>query len=162
MPFTFSHRFQIISPETLNFITQLKKPSVPKRWLHLISGLLWTGVGLLLNNFASGWISEYEQNVILVLVVLGVTIGLLISYFGFRHISKKNIDRINDLPDPVCIFAFQAWENYILVFVMMSMGIILRTTSFFPKILLAPFYIGIGLALILSGLPYYRAFCRTK
>ncbi len=146
----------------MNLKAILKKPAVPKRWLFLISGVLWSVVGLMLNRFAVHWMIDVTQNQVWIIALSGSIIGLLIAFFGFRHISKLNIDRIARMPDPVCVFAFQEWENYLLVIVMMSIGIILRTVSFIPKLLLAPFYIGIGLALILSGLPYYRAFYNTK
>lgn len=158
----FLFEFYYLYSVNMTWQNFLKKPAVPKRWLFLISGSLWTGVGLLLNRFAAGWMINFQSKTVLIVIFIGMIIGLLITFFGFSRISKKNISRISKLPDPVCVFAFQEWENYLLVVMMMTIGIILRTTSFFPKSLLTPCYIGIGLALILSGIPYYRAFYTTK
>lgn len=60
------------------------------------------------------------------------------------------------MPSYSCIFAFQKWQSYILIAVMMSMGIFLRTTTFFPRLPLASVYIGIGTALFISSINYYR------
>ena len=69
-------------------------------------------------------------------------------------LAKKNIHRIQMLPDKACIFAFQEWTSYPLVAVMIIMGFLLRHSSI-PKILLAPMYIGIGGGLIIASLQYY-------
>jgi hypothetical protein len=74
---------------------------------------------------------------------------------GFSLLAKKNIQRIQRLPDKTCVFAFQEWTSYPLIAVMITMGILLRHSSI-PKTLLAPMYIGIGGGLIIASLHYYR------
>ncbi|MBC8216415.1 MAG: hypothetical protein ISS10_02205 [Candidatus Marinimicrobia bacterium] len=140
----------------------LTKPAVNKRWLLLVSGLLWSGVGIMLNTFAFRWVGQYHGMELFTVIFVGIVLGITIAKFGFRHIAKKNIQRINSLPERVCVFAFQAWKSYILILVMMSMGIFLRTSSLFPKILLSPMYIGIGTALFVSGLEYYLGYYRIE
>ncbi len=140
----------------------LTKPAVNKRWLLLVSGLLWSGVGIMLNTFAFRWIAQYHGMELFTVIFVGIVLGITIAAFGFRRIAKKNIQRINSLPERVCVFAFQAWQSYILILVMMSMGIFLRTSSLFSKILLSPMYIGIGIALFVSGLEYYLGYYRIE
>jgi len=82
--------------------------------------------------------------------------GTIISFFGFSKLAKKNANRIMEYPEKVCIFAFQRWQMYILVVIMMSMGFFMRTTNFIPKYILAPVYVGIGLALFVSSFVYYK------
>ncbi|MCJ7802407.1 MAG: hypothetical protein MUP82_08645 [Candidatus Marinimicrobia bacterium] len=109
------------------------KPAVNRKWLLVISGLMWSGVGI----FTS--------------VIIGLLAGLTIARFGFGNIANKNVGRILSYPKHACVFAFQEWKSYILIAVMMGMGIYLRTTGLVPKFILAPLYIGIGTALFLSS-----------
>jgi len=134
------------------------KPQVNKKWLIMVSGMMWSGVGLLLIWIASKWFVTFDSWQITLALIVGPLLGLAIAYFGFRNLAKKNADRILAYPERVCIFAFQRWQMYILIVVMMSMGIFMRTTSFIPRFLLAPMYIGIGSALFLSSFVYYRRY----
>ena len=89
-------------------------------------------------------------------VLCGIVLGISIAVFGFRKVAATNIKRILEMPEYSCVFAFQKWQSYILIVVMMSMGIFLRTTNIFPRLYLAPVYIGIGSALLISSIKYYR------
>ena len=131
------------------------KPAVPKNILILISALMWSLVGILLNSIAYRWFSVITQKQIILAIIIGIILGLAITIFGFSKIVKKNIKRINNLPKKPCIFAFQSWQNYLLIIFMISLGIFLRNTSFFPKIILTSMYIGIGFALFSSSFIYY-------
>lgn len=119
---------------------------------------MWSGVGVLLIWIASKWFVTFDSRQMTVALITGPLLGLAIAYFGFRGLAKKNADRIQAYPQRVCIFAFQRWQMYILVLVMMSMGIFMRTTSYIPKFLLAPVYIGIGSALFLASFVYYKRY----
>lgn len=132
------------------------KPAVNKKYLILISGIMWSGVGILLNYIASLWLYNFEQWQIVYTYFVGILMGTIISFFGFSKLAKKNANRIMEYPEKVCIFAFQRWQMYILVVIMMSMGFFMRTANFIPKYLLAPVYVGIGLALFVSSFVYYK------
>ena len=134
------------------------KPGVPRKWLLLLSGIVWSGTGILLNFFAYRWIPELTLIQIEIDVAAGILLGSIIAYFGFSLVAKKNIKRILAYSGRVCVFAFQEWKSYILIAVMMTMGIYMRTTGLIPKYLLAPVYIGIGLALFLTSFLYYKIF----
>ena len=138
------------------------KPSVNKKCLILISGIMWSGVGVLLNWIASKWLPAFEQWQIIFTYSLGLVMGLIISSFGFSKLAKKNSDRIMKYPEKVCVFGFQRWQMYILIVIMMSMGFFMRTTSFLPKYLLAPVYVAIGLALFISSFVYYKKLLAIK
>lgn len=133
----------------------LKKPAVNRRILLLLSGLMWSGVGILLNSFAFRWLQYYEGWSIVASASAGILLGLIIAFFGFRKVAAKNIRRILDMPERSCVFAFQRWQSYILIAIMMSMGIFLRNTGIVPRLYLASLYIGIGSALLISSLRYY-------
>ncbi len=134
---------------------QKYKPEIDKRWLLLIAGMMWSGVGVLLNLIALKWIKTFNLSESLFSFTGGPLLGFMIAWFGFKKIVYKNINRIKSYPQRVCLFAFQEWRIYILIIVMMSLGVFLRSTSFIPKIILAPAYIGIGIALFFSSFLYY-------
>ena len=134
----------------------VKKPAVGQKWLLNHSGIIWSGVGILLNSFAIRWLRLYEGWPLIASVTCGIMLGLAIAFFGFRKIATGNIQRILEMPAKSCVFAFQKWQSYILIVVMMSMGIFLRHTTIIPRIYLASIYMGIGTALFISSFNYYR------
>jgi hypothetical protein len=67
----------------------------------------------------------------------------------------KNIIRISLLPERACIFAFTSWQGYIMIALMMTVGMTLRTVSF-PKYYLSLPYTTMGGILITGGLKFYR------
>jgi len=132
------------------------KPAVNRKWLIIVSGLMWSGVGMFLNILAFNWLKSFNNTQLFVTIIIGLLAGWVIARFGFGNIADKNINRIFAYPKEVCVFAFQEWKSYILIAVMMSMGIFLRTTGLIPKYILAPMYIGIGTALFLASFKYYK------
>jgi len=143
-------------------MNQRLKPSVNKKWLILISGILWSVVGVLLNWIASKWLPNFELWQITFTYVFGVLLGATISISGLNRLAGKNRDRILEYPEKVCVFAFQRWQMYILIVVMMCIGFFIRTTTFIPKYLLALVYVGIGLALFISSFVYYKSLFTEK
>jgi len=132
------------------------KPSVNRKYLILISGILWSGVGILLNYIASKWLNHFQQWQIVFTYFVGIIMGSIIAVFGFSKLAHKNANRIMKYPEKVCIFAFQRWQMYILIVIMMSLGFFMRTSNLIPKYLLAPVYVSIGLALFASSFVYYK------
>ena len=132
------------------------KPAVHRKWLILLSGIMWSGVGIFLSGLAIKWMIKLETTQIGLIVITGLILGVGISYFGFSKIAQNNINRIKELPEKPCVFAFQKWHSYVLIAFMMTMGIMMRTSGLIPKPLLAPVYIGIGFALFSSSILYYK------
>ncbi|MCF8296221.1 MAG: hypothetical protein K9J13_01635 [Saprospiraceae bacterium] len=132
------------------------KPKV----LIFISGILWSFVGILLNHFAAKWFVNLPKAEKITSIVFGGIMGIIIAYFGFNKIAKNNIKRILEYKDKACFFAFQSWKSYIIIVIMISMGIFMRTSGLIPKYILTPIYIGIGLALFIAGIQYYIVLLR--
>jgi hypothetical protein len=133
------------------------KPGVPRFWLHLLSGVMWTSVGVYLMSLTREWISPVSMVIALLIILLGALLGAAIYFFGFSKFADKNIQRIEDIAsDRPCLFAFQQWTSYPLVIFMISLGIVLRIYSPFPKTFLAVMYIGIGFSLFLASFHYYK------
>ena len=135
------------------------KPSVDRRGLLLLAGLLWSGAGMLLISFAVRWLVDLSGHPVLITVitVAGIMFGAAISLFGFRRMARQNIQRILSMPEHSCIFAFQKWQNYILIAFMMSLGIFMRRTHILSPIYMSTMYMGIGTALLSTSLLYYRS-----
>ncbi len=131
---------------------------IKRDWLLIISGILWSGVGILLNSFAGRWLSAYSRFEITESILIGSILGVLIAFFGFKRVARKNIRRILNLREKTCPFAFQEWKSYVLIIFMMSLGIYLRHTALIPKLYLSMMYIGIGSALFLSSFFYYHSY----
>jgi hypothetical protein len=132
-------------------------PAVDKRILIALSGAAWIIVGVILLKLALGWLSPVDVKTSFLLGLTGVTLALLIHHFGFLKLVDRNIERIMQMKDKVCIFAFQAWKSYLIIAVMVAMGMTLRQSSL-PKPYLAVIYIGFGGAMVLSSIRYIRTF----
>lgn len=140
---------------------KLKKfdPAVDKRILIVLSGAIWTFVGIILCNLALNWLLDSAGEDLPLFAGAGIVAALLIGYFGFLKIVNKNIDRIIAKPSKVCIFAFQPWKSYLIVIIMITLGIFLRSSPV-PKKYLSIIYSGFGGAMILSSLKYYWVFIK--
>jgi len=138
---------------------QIRKftPSADKRVLVLLAGIMWCGVGILLVHFALSWIAVTSGREKIFLYVSGFLAAMPIHHFGFLRVADKNLKRLLPLNVKRCVFSFMTWKSYILVAFMMTLGITLRHSSI-PKPYLSVLYNGIGLALFLSGLRYFRFF----
>ncbi len=135
---------------------------VTPHYLHLISGVLWSCIGLFLITLATSWLVTLKVDHSWLLIFSGTLAGIIVSFYGFTNIVNKNIERINGLEGQVSILAFQTWRSYMLVIIMMTMGIYIRRSEWIPLLIKTPGYYTIGTALSLSSFRYYKAFTRTQ
>lgn len=146
----------------MEWINKLK-PGLPKNWLLLIAGLMWTGVGIFLISLALEWIFNPAVDRPWIYWLPGVLLALAIYRFGFSRLSRKNSRRISGLEDEKpCLFAFQEWHSYPLVLFMIGLGITLRKFTPIPKPVLGILYLGIGGGLGLSSILYYRKILQNR
>ena len=139
----------------------MKIPSVPRKVLLLLAGLVWSAVGLVLSAVAARWFVMVRQNILIPLLA-GLGAGMAAHWLKFSRLSANNIARIlAQAPgkDKICLFAFFSWQGYLLVGVMMLLGYTLRHLPI-ERIYLAPLYLAIGLGLLLSSLTYYRRYAQ--
>jgi hypothetical protein len=134
-------------------------PAVDKKILVLLAGVMWCGIGIMLICFAVTWLDRYNGKGKWLLYAAGFLGAMPIHHFGFLKIADKNLKRLLPLTEKKCVFAFMTWKSYLVVLIMVSMGIGLRHSSI-PKQYLSILYNGIGLALFLSGIRYFRFFFR--
>jgi len=130
-------------------------PQVDKRVLIFIAGLMWCGVGVMLIRYAISWLSICNGKEQIFFYSAGFLAAMPIHHFGFLKLADKNINRLLPLKDKQSLFSFITPKSYLIIIVMVSMGIALRHSSI-PKKYLSLLYNGIGLALFLSGIRYFR------
>ncbi len=132
-------------------------PALPKRWLLVLAGCMWTGVGVMLLTYAINWLSDPLSGITILLGALGVLISIIANRLQFSKLATKNIERILILNEKACLFAFQAWKGYLIIFVMITGGILLRSSAI-PRPYLAVAYTSVGGALLQASLIYYQRF----
>lgn len=137
------------------------KPAVPKYWLITLAGLMWSAVGLMLCRLAYIWLAAVAWQQAAFLGVLGVISALVVYRYKFSKFALKNIDRLCQLADKSCIFAFQAWHSYLIIIVMIALGVALRHSPI-PKHYLAVVYTAIGGALFMASFHFYHRIWYVK
>jgi hypothetical protein len=130
-------------------------PRTDKRILIFLAGLMWCGVGVMLVRYAISWLSACSLKDQIVFYSIGFLAAMPIHFFGFSKIADKNLNRLAPMTEKKCVFSFMTWKSYLIVLFMVSLGITLRHSSL-SKRYLSIIYDGIGLALFLSGLRYFR------
>jgi hypothetical protein len=132
-------------------------PAIPRHYLLAIAGTLWTFAGVLLCVRALLWLGGFEVVEVLAVETAGVAAAIAVYEIGLSKIVDKNIDRIGQLPDRACLFAFTAWRGYAMIALMIGAGVALRRVPF-PKYLLSGPYTAMGGALLGGSAGFYRAF----
>lgn len=118
---------------------------------------MWCGVGIMLIRYAVSWLSLCTGKEKILFYSAGFLAAMPIHHFGFLKIADKNINRLLPLTEKENLLSFMTPKSYLIVIVMVSMGIALRHSPI-PKKYLSLLYNGIGLALFLSGIRYFRVF----
>jgi hypothetical protein len=118
---------------------------------------MWSGVSIMLLNYAVTWLTHPLTVMNILLGVVGVALSIWANKVQFSHLAKKNINRIAAMNDKVCLFAFQAWKGYLIIAVMITGGILLRHSAI-PRPYLAVVYAAIWGALLQASVHYYLRF----
>ncbi len=134
-------------------------PSVPRRFLFAIAGLLWTFAGGLLCVRGTIWLWELTLPVFASVESAAIALAAAGYIFLFAGIVRKNITRIGALPDRASVFSFTAPRGYVMIAVMMTAGIMLRGSSIPPYYLSLP-YSAMGGMLLTGSVAFYREFFR--
>lgn len=137
------------------------KPAVPKCWLFAASGLMWSAVGLGMCAVGVGWLGSVGMVRAAGFGAAGLVLALAAVRWPFGAVAAKNIRRLRQLPDRGCVFAFQAWQSYLLVALMIGLGAGLRHAPVSREVL-SVLYIGIGGALLTASRRYYGHLSRLR
>jgi hypothetical protein len=136
-------------------------PAVPRHYLFGLAGAFWTFAGVLLCARAIIWLDVFPIGIEIALETGSLSLAVAGYWVLFVKVVQKNIDRIGHLPDPACVFAFSAWQGYIMIAAMMTLGITLRNTSI-PKYFLAVPYTAMGGILLIGSARFFRQFAAAR
>ena len=118
------------------------------RTVHLfVAALLWTVIGLVLMIRGWGWIGPGAARL---LVVLALALGTVKSLFILDKSANRCMRRIRDFDDNTCLGAVYSWKTWLLVLLMMTFGITMRTITD-PGRIIGTLYVAIGWALLFSS-----------
>jgi hypothetical protein len=135
-------------------------PAVPRFYLFGLAGAFWTFAGLMLCARAILWLNAFPLSIELALEAASIMVAIIGYLFLFVKVVQKNIDRIGQLPEQACVFAFAAWQGYIMIALMMTIGITLRNTSI-PRYFLAVPYTAMGAILLIGSTRFFRQFATS-
>ncbi|MGN0368923.1 MAG: hypothetical protein ACI4EW_00075 [Butyrivibrio sp.] len=123
---------------------------VKKNTLLLIACLVWTAAGI---NILRIGLVTYPPYVSLLNILLSVVVFSVFQYFIFGRLVKKHTARIQGYEEERQFFLkFFDVKSFIIMAVMMTGGILLRTTGIAPVRFIAVFYTGLGASLLLAGI----------
>ncbi len=133
------------------------KPAVSRDRLYALAALLWAIAGLILCYRSFVWLTPFSAASELGIEMLSAIAAVLLYVAFFSAIVHKNIERIGNLPERVCAFAFTPWRGYGMIVLMMALGITFRNSDI-PKVYLAvPFSI-MGMMLLIGGAAFLKRF----
>lgn len=122
---------------------------VKRNTLLFLACLVWSAAGFNILRIGLLSYSAYRTvwNYLLSLLVFAV-----FQIFIFGKLVKKHTARISAYPDGRHFFLkFFDGKAFAIMAVMMTGGILLRTSGFAPERFIAVFYTGLGASLLLAG-----------
>ena len=143
--------------ETQATLLSRLNPSVPRRYLYFLAGVLWTLAGMLLCIRALVWIDDFTFGAEITLESISLVLSVVAYLVVFSRLVRKNLDRIAALPARVCLFAFTPWRGYLMIVLMISIGLTLRNSAI-PKLYLSIPYTAMGGTLLIGSIRFYRHF----
>ena len=135
-------------------------PAVPRYYLFGIAGAFWTIAGVVLCARAIIWLDVFPLGLEIALETASIAIAIIGYLFLFVRVVQKNIDRIGHLPENACVFAFTAWQGYVMIAFMIIIGVTLRNTLI-PKYFLAVAYTAMGAILLIGSARFFRHFATS-
>ena len=135
-------------------------PAVPRYYLFGLAGAFWTFAGLVLCARAILWLNVFPLSIEIALETTSIAVAIIGYLFLFVKVVQKNIDRIGQLPENACVFAFTDWQGYVMIVLMIAIGITLRNTSI-PKYFLAVPYTAMGAILLIGSAKFFRRFATS-
>ncbi len=139
----------------------LREPAVSRRTLVITAAVTWGVVGIFLIIRAALYLTEVDSDkttLVLASGTFGILLGLLKGKYIFARLAKQNVQRIDQLSphkEKICIFAFQAWQSYLIVLVMIGLGMALRVSPL-PRVYLIGIYLLIGVGLLVGSRAYLK------
>ncbi len=87
-------------------------------------------------------------------------LGTAKTFFILDRVALKNVKRIKDFEDKVCIGSVYSWKTWVMVAAMIALGRFLRTTVL-PGEVVGLIYTAVGWALMLASRKMWLEWKRT-
>jgi SanA protein len=131
------------------------KPGIPKRYLLFIAAIVWTiGWSMLLGKGLQ-FVAESTFPMGLSLII-GFSGGFIFYILLFSKISYKHTLRISLIGiERPCAFSFFNFRSYLLMGIMISGGILLRTSNAVDHGIMGTFYLVMSFPLLISSFRFY-------
>jgi hypothetical protein len=133
------------------------KPGVSVRTHLFLAALIWSVVGFFLLTNGIVLISLKGH---FWYAVVGLILGTVKTFFILDRVARKNVKRIEEFEDKVCIGSVYSWKTWILVAAMIVLGRFLRTTVL-PGEVVGLIYTAVGWALMLASRLMWQKWKRT-
>lgn len=129
--------------------------------LLLIAAAVWLAAGV---NIARIGLEEYALGYTSVInAVLSLLVGIVFWFMAFHKLTVKHTRRIAGYGDERQLFVrFFDKRSFIIMAVMMTGGIAIRSLHLMPDEFIAVFYTGLGSALALAGLLFAANYFRVR
>ncbi|MGP0566535.1 hypothetical protein ACTRW9_05485 [Nitrospina sp. 32_T5] len=136
-----------------------------KNQLYTLAGSIWGLVGLFLlvrgigMYFLAIETQGSSQNAVFISLAAGLLIGAVKGKFVLTKTARRNKNRIDNLTPPLKFHHVYAKPFYIFIAAMMGLGFMLRALNehLGGYVVVAAIYCGVGMALMVSSLVYWRA-----
>lgn len=127
--------------------------TVRKHTLLLIASIVWLAAGI---NIARIGFEAYANGHLSILnVALSVAVGAVFWMFVFGKLVVKHTPRISSYADERHFFLkFFDVPAFVIMAVMMTGGIAIRSLGLAPEVFIAVFYTGLGTALTCAGIRF--------
>ena len=135
-----------------------------KNSLYTLAGSIWGLVGLFL--IVRGVVMYQEalntqnasQTALMISIAIALVIGVAKGKFVLSKTARRNKSRIDNIQEPLKIHHVYAKSFYFLIAGMIALGVTLRTFNEYlgGYVVVAAIYCGIGLALMVSSLTYWK------
>lgn len=145
-------------------ITEAEINSKKMRMIY-INGTLWVGIGCILIYRGIGYFPETTSPTFYMALLAGFILGGAKGYFVLGKTSRRNVARISQLQKPVQYSSTIPFLLYILIPIMIAFGLTLRAykdTIWGGGYTVGAVYVGIGAALILASIFYWKADLKKK
>ncbi len=130
--------------------SRFRRLRVPRIWILGLSSVLWGIPAYLLLRRSLLWMQSADSAVLgmfIPVLVASVAVGYLL---WFRKIVARNLQRLRSLPPLVAVWDVVSPRGYAVILVMVTMGLVLRSSDI-PRILLAGPYALMGGLLLLGS-----------
>lgn len=129
---------------------------VKKRNLLLIASIVWGIAGF---NVLKIGITSYINYVSIINITASLIIFSLFWFLIFKKLVNKHTIRIKNYKEEKQFFLnFFDLKSFLIMFFMITLGIIIRKFNLLPEKIIAIFYSGLGTSLFLAGILFLNKY----